>query len=254
MPSSITVEHNNVRMVFNEEDHSYIDERGRRYTSVTSLVSQGFEAFDSERVAKRVALKEGRDWRDIVAEWRETGKMAASQGTRLHENCEMQIRGKLDCMHEPKTPYEQIIFKIAYDEVARLKSDPHLIKFEPEKLVFSPRLLLAGSIDLLGEYDDGWRIYDWKNIKSLSKCGFNGKCGIIEPTSKIEDSNFWHYVLQLNLYEVILKVERYIPKEVEVKKTLKCFIQGHLENVEVPSVLDVAKRMVTWHYEKRMLD
>lgn len=39
MPGSKTVEHRSHKIVFSEDDHSYIDENGSRYVSVTTLVA-----------------------------------------------------------------------------------------------------------------------------------------------------------------------------------------------------------------------
>lgn len=247
MPSSITVSHNGLEITFTESDHTYIDSNRKRYTSVTTLVGMGFERFDMKGNAIRVAEKQGRHWMDVVKEWEANRKMAAGFGTRLHENCEHQILGQMELLHEAKIPSEKINFDLAYKAVEDLKKNYHNIKFEPEKLVFSPKLGIAGSIDLLVTKDDGtYHIYDWKNVKNIAMEGFRGKCGILECTKDVQDSNYWHYNLQLQLYEIILKVEGYIPKNAKVRRTLNTFQNGQIIQYDLEPIGEVAKNMIKW--------
>ena len=248
MPGDKTAKHNGEFIVFEEAGHSYTDSKGVQYTSVTTLVGMGFEPFDAEGVARK---KAGDDWRRLVDEWRENGKRAADFGTRLHENCEMQILGKIDKMHEPITVEEKICFDLARRKVDSLLTDESIAKMEPEKLVFSPTLRVAGSIDLLAELKDGsYAIYDWKRILKLSERGFNGKRGVLEATKDLQDSNFWHYALQLRLYEVILKLEGYVPRGAKFKRFLNVVNKESLTTVEMPDVGDAAKKLLAWHYER----
>lgn len=247
MPSSTIVRHNDRILTFNEDQHSYADDTGKSYTSVTRLIGMGFEKFDAVNIAKRKAEREGLNWQDLVIEWKEAGEKAANAGTRLHQNCEYQILGQEDRMNEPLDVQERINFNLAYEEVKRIKNDKYVIKLEPEKIIFSPSLNLAGSVDLLVSYESGdYIIYDWKNIKGISAVSFNGKCGILDATHGIPDSNYWHYALQLQIYEIILKVEGYIPNKSNVRRILNCFINGRLEKVELPDVKTAAKELIKW--------
>lgn len=252
MPSSTITEHKNLTMTFTEADHSYIDSKNRRYTSVTTLISFGFEKFDSERIAKAKAAREGGDWKELVQEWAEKGKMAADLGTRIHENCENQILGKVEKMHLPVNISEKINFDFAYKAVEKIKNNHHYVKLEPEKIIFSPILKLAGSIDLLVTKDDGsYIIYDWKNVKGITNLGFNGKTGILECTKNIQDSNYWHYALQLQIYEIILKVEEYIPKNAKVKRVLNVFEGGVFNQYDLPSMKDAATGLIKWNCNRK---
>ena len=250
MPQSITVQHKNISITFTEEDHSYIDMYNNRYTSVTTLIGRGFEKFNAEEIAKKKAIRENCDWHDLVNEWTEKGERAANEGTRLHENCENQILNKYEKMHKPKSINEKINFDLAFNAVNKIKENHNNIKFEPEKLVFSPKLRLAGSIDLLVHcIDKKYIIYDWKNIKEISLFGFNNKCGIIDATKNVQDSNYWHYALQLQIYEIILKVENYIPKNAHVSRILNVFEHGKFNQYELPNMMENAKNLIKFNLQ-----
>lgn len=252
MPSSIVVKHNDRTMTFNEESHSYVDDNRKRYCSVTTLVGMGFEKFDAERIAKQLAAKRGEDdWQHYIDLWRKEGQEASNFGTRLHHNCEHMILGRYDECYEPTTIQERINFSLAEKQVEKIKSDENACKFEPEKLVFSNRLGLAGSIDLLVTNKDGsYIIYDWKNIKELKKDGFMGKTGILECTKTVQDSNYWHYALQLQLYEIILKVDGYVPKDAKFNRRLCVFSNSSFSVHEMPNVMNEAKGLILWLNKK----
>lgn len=252
MPGSTKSFHNNEQIVFTESNHLYVDSQQRRYTSVTTLIGKCFEKFDSEKIAKAKAAREGGDYKELMNQWQQIGKAAANSGTRLHENCENQILGRLELIHKPETPEEQIKFKYASDIVTGLLNDSSNIKFEPEKLIFSPRFLIAGSVDLLVHHDDGtFTIYDWKNVKEIKQNAFMDKVGTIDATAKIPDSNYWHYALQLQLYEIILKIEEYIPKKAKCRRIINAFEKSGFHQYEMPCLVKEACEMIKWNESQK---
>lgn len=254
MPSSTTSIHNDRKIVFTESDHSYVDDMSRKYTSVTTLIGSGFEKFDSERVAKLKAVRENLDYRELMNQWKKIGEYAANAGTRLHENCEMQILGRQDEMHKPETPEESIKFTLAANEVDKLLKDKRNIKFEPEKIIFTPKFLLAGSVDLLVWHSDGsFTIYDWKNVKKIDETSFKFKTGILDATKDIQDSNYWHYALQLQLYEIIMKIEGYIPKDAKVNRVINAFEKSGFHQYEMPSLAREACELMKWNIKSKMI-
>ena len=62
MPGSKEVLHpilENCKITFTEDDHSYIDNIGKKYVSVTTLVANAFPKFDSDLQAEKYAKKNG---------------------------------------------------------------------------------------------------------------------------------------------------------------------------------------------------
>ena len=228
----------NYKITFTEESHSYIDNKGRKYISVTTLVSNAFPKFNSEEQAEKYSKKHGLDKNDVLALWTKKGKDASTAGTRLHENCENYILNKLDNLHSPKDIQEKMRFDGGIKIIDAIKKKFNPASMQPELLVFSPAFCIAGSIDLLVKMNDNnYIIFDWKCLsKDIEKEGFRGECGNIVPTLKIQHSNYWHYALQLQIYEYILKCEGYINQNANVKKCLLIWNGKNFKIEELPDL------------------
>ena len=219
MPGNATAVHpSGLKLVFNEADHTYIDEVGRDYTSVTTLIHSAFPKFDGEKIAAAKSAKTGVPATQYLAEWEANRNKAANDGTRAHENCEYQFLEQYDRMHKPVDGLERARFSAGWNEVDKLKSS--LTNIQPETIVFSPRFRIAGSIDVLGYSPDSYLIGDWKFVKELKRQGFKGERGIIYPTRSLQHCNLMHYSLQLSIYELLLKIEGYIPLDANFDRWL----------------------------------
>jgi ATP-dependent exoDNAse (exonuclease V) beta subunit len=254
MPGDNIVSHPNSKHIitFTESDHSYIDNFKKTYTSVTTLVAKGFPKFDSEKIAEQCAKKRGVNKDDLLKEWSEKGKNATRLGTRLHENMENYINGNLDDLHEPENIIEKVKFNSGFKiiDMIRKKYSPEFM--ETEKLIFSPAFEIAGSIDLLVKINDlNYIIYDYKNLsKDIEKESFKGKTGDILPTFNILDSNYWHYALQLQIYENILKSEDYISINANVKK---CLIVWNGEKFKIEKIPYVPEAWALMLWRQKMI-
>ena len=236
-----------LRLNFIEADHSYTDSWGRDYTSATRLIHDAFPPFDADAVASRLAAEKGTEKEAILQEWQER----ASLGTRAHENCEHQILGNFAALHTPESEEERDRFAAAWNAVEEIKA-AGFTAMEPEKLIFSPRFRISGSIDLFATHPDGWyMLLDWKYIRKFREKAYNGETGSIPPTAHLQNCNAVHYSLQLNIYELILKQEGYIQRGAEVQKILniydgekKSFRQFHVPDMAY-TALELAVYNVT---------
>jgi ATP-dependent exoDNAse (exonuclease V) beta subunit len=254
MPGDNIVKHPNKSHIitFTESDHSYIDNYGKKYMSVTTIVGNAFPKFETDKIAEQCAKKRGVKKEDLIKEWVQKGKEATRLGTRLHENMEYYIHKNFDLMHTP----ENLIEKIKFDGAIKildnivLKYKPKLL--EPEKLVFSPTFGIAGSIDLLVKIDEfNYIIFDWKCLsKDIEKESYMGKTGHILPTLNILDCNFWHYALQLQIYENILKSEDYISINANVKK---CLIVWNGEKFKIEKIPYVPEAWALMLWRQKMI-
>ena len=79
--------------------------------------------------------------------------------------------------------------------------------FRSELCVFHCGLAVAGQIDAIfvNEAGDSFCLVDWKNCRDVRFDSFQRS--LREPLSHLEDSNGWHYALQLNVYRRIVGAE-----------------------------------------------
>ena len=61
-------------------------------------------------------------------------------------------------------------------------------------------------VEVVYENKDGTlSIYDWKRVKSIDKFSHFNKFAKAKCISNIQDTNYWHYSIQLNMYKYILE-------------------------------------------------
>lgn len=251
--NTISIHPNNIDSItFTEAGHTYIDTNNNKYTSVTTLIHKAFPQFDADRIAGLKAKKLGITKEELLLEWETKGFVARTNGTRLHEFAENYIINKTD-LYEANDINEKIKFNCAKNIIDKLNDlfNPELS--EPEKLVFSPSFKIAGSIDWLMKINNNnYIILDWKILsKELSKEGFNNQTGIILPTLNIQDSNFWHYALQLQIYENILKAENYINPNAKVSRYLIVWNESKFELTKMPDLYSEAWALIAWNTKIR---
>ena len=78
----------------------------------------------------------------------------------------------------------------------------------PELIIYSEKLKLAGTIDLViyNKLTNQISLIDWKTNKKINQTSFRkSETGLKWPTQKLPDCNFTHYTLQLSMYQYILK-------------------------------------------------
>ena len=249
MPGDSTARHpSGLQLRFTEDDHKYEDETGRVYTSVTTLLHDFFPPFDKKAIATRCASRTGRSPESFLKEWEEAGVY----GTRVHENCEFQMLGQYDKMHQPQNAREQHAFFSAWNSVDLLKQAFKF--FASEMIVFSPRFRIAGSIDLLMWEIQILRILDWKTNKAIRHQAYGNKVGTQFPTRNLPDCNLEHYALQLAIYELLLKIEGYIMPNQPTKRDLLWFNpeREQADMIPLPDRSLEASQILLFHMSKGM--
>lgn len=193
------------RIRFEEEPHEYyIDGSKEGYISVTTIIKSKFEPFDPQEAAKKAITSPnnpcfGMTVDEAIAHWNTTNSTnnAAQQGTDMHRDIEYYLN---------KLPYENTSIEFSYF-LNFMEDYPEYAQsvYRTEWIVFDEELKIAGSIDVVFKNEDGTLdIGDWKRSKRIYTHGFNGKYGKDE-FEHIQDCNFCHYSLQLNMYKWILE-------------------------------------------------
>jgi ATP-dependent exoDNAse (exonuclease V) beta subunit len=207
------------RIKFEEEPHLYyIDGSTEGYISATTLIHRFFDKFDSEKIIDKMMLSKnwssskyfGMSKEEIKTLWENNGKIQSSKGTILHQDIENFYNG----FEIKNTSKEYHYFLDFYN------THKHLKAYRTEWMIFDETLKLAGSIDMLFIDEEGnFHIYDWKRAKEIKKENRFQKG--LYPLSHLDDCNFYHYSLQLNLYRKLLKINY----NIEIKSM--CLVQLH---------------------------
>ena len=223
----------NLELAFLEDIHRYYDSNGNRYQGITTLIKSWFPQFDSLAIATACSKKEskpecfGKDPQEIVDMWAKTSKDACDFGNDLHSFAEYLLespdntrfiwKGEKDKL----TPQQDRVIQ-AKECLVNFIDNNLLREYEilsPEFLIFSPDLKIATMIDVLARHKKTGDILigDWKSNRKIDKKSFyNRATGEYKMGLKqldfVQDSNYQHYALQVNLCQRILEREGYFPR------------------------------------------
>jgi len=211
----ITVNHpiyKDISINFNEDDHTYIDNRGFRYRSVSGLISEFFEPFDTDIIAERCSIKRGVSKESLINEWKEAGRVAADKGHNVHDMLRCKFLGLEFDKIEPN--YIKEVDRI-YSSVIKIV-DPVYI----ETILFDPLLLIAGTCDgvFITKDFSKYVVIDWKTSKSINNNSY-GKFGL-KSLIDIPDCNYVHYSIQLQIYSHLLKTNGYLKYNIPIQHRL----------------------------------
>jgi len=224
MPGSSKAKHpRGWEIEFFEDSHKYvstINGQEVKYISGTQFLHKFFKPFDHDgEIARRCAVKEGCTVDEIKEKWAKAGREASALGTKVHECCEDIELGRKELRNKPATEKEDKMFEHAVSMAKRFYNGFDILGVE--KIVFSPSLKIAGTIDLFArsKKDGTYIIGDHKTNKSIDLEDKWNKFAL-PPISHLHDINSVHYGLQLSLYEYLLKREGYVPKDAKFKRFL----------------------------------
>jgi len=146
------------KIIFTEEDHSYRDENGNDYISVTQLISQNFEAFDADLIADKVRrYRNSRyyGWTkdQVLAFW----DKVTQTGCDVHSSIENYIK------HRKKPEDESML--AAVNQFSELNFTGALMS---ETIVHDEELLVAGTIDIIEKQPCRYVIWDIKTGRTMN--------------------------------------------------------------------------------------
>ena len=205
---------------FDEPTHTYwIHGSCTGVISVTKFLHCFFSEFDADKVIQN--MKNSPKWPEskyfgmedeaIKKQWKDNGAVASKAGTATHlaiENYLNSTVGNSIVLPEPSMVTSP---EWSYFQQFWAKMSPDLEPYRLEWPVWIAELKLAGSIDAVFRRpsDGAFFIYDWKRTKELKmENRFEKGLG---PLSHVDDCNYWHYTLQLNVYAWILEKHYGIP-------------------------------------------
>lgn len=183
---------------FNEQKHIYTVE-GKILPSVSSLVKEFYEEFDSEKHSARVASKTSRTKEEVLKEQNDESERSRISGSFSHTFGENHVESNFNLQPSnnkeigianfQKTFYNEEL----YDVVAL------------ELRMYHPVYQYAGTCDILlqNKKNNWFELADYKTNKDLYK-NFKGK-KMKPPFEYLLDCPLSHYIIQQNLYKMILE-------------------------------------------------
>jgi hypothetical protein len=207
----MNIRRNNIddKLIFDEESHTYTFNGHTFSCSVTQFVHSHFPHFNKTKVINSI-LKSKKindsdyeyydmTYSDIENSWNESAKL----GTIMHAQIE-------DYYNSNRTKLPNII-TTEFQYFLNFDSENIINPFRMEQRIYSLKLDIAGSIDLLTKNDDNtYSIIDWKRSKKINNSNeiFDyTEYSTCEYLSHLINNNFNHYSLQLNVYRYILETE-----------------------------------------------
>ena len=190
------------RIDFNEENHTYHIDKKENVISATQLIHRYFPKFDKDFWAEKQSIKLGIPKNELLKKWEDLGKKARDAGTTLHIEIENFYNNK-----DYKNSREFEKFLNFHNKYIIKNYKP----FRTEWRVFDDKKLIAGTIDMVYEKNDGSVfIFDWKRSKKIINS--NGSIEKNNPyenglkgLSHLSSTDYIKYSLQQNLYKYILE-------------------------------------------------
>lgn len=193
---------------------------------------------------------------EIIAQYNTTRNEACEHGTAEHLRKELSFYGKHD-FDFGRYGYKDLSGE--YD----CKKNYYELDLErgvyPEFLIAVTSrdgiLKVSGQIDCLIKNGNEITILDWKTNKEIKKESFYNRSTkqhqmMKFPLNNIQDSNYWHYALQLSLYAYLLQT---LHPEFVIKGLKLIHIDREQKETEyeVPYLKDDVERMLK-HYKRQL--
>lgn len=267
-----------------------VDDNTKKYISVTTLIERYGQPFDKEFWSAYKAFQKlipSEEWKtvgaylrkikkmnkeellssygiseevfnkaqqDILDEWVQSNREACERGTKIHLDMENSLYGSgraktlkkfgIGGTFECKKNYTELDLPYGvYPEYLISRSTPDGV------------LNLAGQIDLLVKNGNEITVCDWKTNKKIETKGFfdsNKKTTtkMKYPLNKLDDTNFWHYTLQLSTYAWMLQK---INPDFVIKDLMLCHVdhEGN-ETIYHCEYLKHEVELMLTHYKRQL--
>jgi len=221
---------------FFEEDHHYEYKGQRVGISVTRLIEEYCNEFDSQAVAEKVAIRDNKSVQEVLDEWKYKNKFACEKGSTCHEYAQT------NWSHESWTPktfdssieFENAICKI-FEQADNFYEDykDRLEHLADEYVIGSEEYDIASAIDhlFINKLTGGLVLVDYKTNSDIHKTERYAKQMKV-PLHHLKDFTLNHYYIQLSIYKYL--VEKYTSLKFE-----EMFIVYFSENIENYEIINV---------------
>lgn len=242
---------------FFADDHHY-EYKGKRVgISVTRLIEQYTNEFDSQEIAQKVANKENRDIQDVLAEWKYKNEFSKAKGHTGHEYAQSLWSGEkwifdsfdnsqeyIDAINKIKKQAEN--FYNDHKDIYELVSVEYIVGDKEADCASAIDMLLRNKIT--GELV----LVDFKTNSYIT--GYNKtayKKSMKVPLQNLNDDAYNHYCIQLPIYKYWLEEKA----NLKVSDMFIVYFSENIENyeiIEVPYLKKEVERILRDRKEKIM--
>lgn len=195
---------------FVESTHTYyVRGSSKGYISTTGFYHSFFPHFDADKTIANMMSKAswpqskyyGMTSKEIKDLWSSSGKEASGAGTEVHLAIEQFLNDATDDISPEVKKTKEWEYFMDFWQVVKDDLEPYRTEWE----VWDDEYKLTGSIDMVfrRKSDNTYHIYDWKRSKEI-KLSNSYEQGL-GPLAAIDNCNFWHYTVQLNVYRWFLE-------------------------------------------------
>ena len=190
-------------ITFKEDNHKYYIGDYKFPISSTSWVKKFTEPFNKNYWAEVKANERDITKEEIIAEWDEIARIATDEiGSPLHKYMEDKLSLRKPDIEVVNEDLKHVISLAD----AFLKKSGGLIPIQSEIVLGDRELEVAGMIDQLfyNTKTGLLELWDWKTSKKIERFSYGDKT-MKPPFDSYYDCNYYHYSLQLNLYQYIIE-------------------------------------------------
>lgn len=198
-----------MELVFREKDHKYYtpDQPELEWISVTTVIGKLHEKFEPEEAATKSSKNRKSKWyklseKEILQAWEDENKRSIELGSFYHNKKEAEYNNNKTLAVKGK---EVPVFIPQYTDELKLVPEQKLQEgVYPEHMTYIGSVGICGQADLVQVADGYIHIEDHKTCKEIvreSYVSWEGESKkLLPPVAHIQDSNYWHYALQLSIY------------------------------------------------------
>ena len=221
---------------FYEENHSYTYKDKPISIGATGLIEQYCNDFDSQAVAERIAVRDGKTLQEVLEEWKIKNQIACEKGHLGHEYAQSLWSGT-NTLEKIKNSSEAV--KMLLEPILKQADnfyndyEDRLEHLADEYVIGSSEYDIASAIDhlFINKLTGGLVLVDYKTNSDIHKTEQYAK-NMKVPLTHLKDFTLNHYYIQLSIYKYL--VEKYTDLQIE-----EMFIVYFSENIENYEIIEV---------------
>jgi len=228
---------------FNESNHTYYaeDNPNEKFISVTTFINKFFPKFKFDEISFVYAMKNGLDVNEVRQAWIDKREKATELGKKVH----LYVKKFLTSSENYAIVFDNEIEKHYFKQVRKAIKTMYYfgMEFECSECILADlNWKIAGTTDLVFRFEDSLHLLDWKTSQKIKTHNQFQKG--LTPIKHLDDVNYNKYILQLNLYELLIRNNGYYPWAKQIVKRIIHLSEDKFEFIDVPDMQREIKSML----------